>query len=210
MGNGYKQIEDKSGLNQNNMGYTHETTNIIDKYLPLIESVVDLGAQNDYRVPLPAPYVKDTYYKGKDYEAIDISGENGSTPLDLSKLHKFTKQYDLLVDAGTSEHVGTNGKHDIKAIYNCWKNKHNLVKIGGYIISENPKTGNWPGHGFNYYTEEFYRELALLCNYNLLSVGSVAAMGNYTDGWNVYSVLQKVNEKFCTLDEFKECGIKTS
>ena len=192
------------------MGYTHETTNIIDKYLQHVQSVVDLGAQNDYRFPLPAPYVKDSYYKEKDYEAIDISGENGSTPLDLSKLHKFTKQYDLLVDAGTSEHIGTGGKYDIKAIYNCWKNKHNLVKVGGYIISENPKTGNWPGHGFNYYTEDFYRTLSAKCGYNLFSVGSVAAMGNYTDGWNVYSVLQKVNDKFCTLDEFKECGIKTS
>jgi hypothetical protein len=170
--------------------------------------VVDLGAQNDYRVPLPAPYTKDSYYAGKDYEAIDISGEHGSTPLDLSLLHKFSKQFDLLVDAGTSEHVGTNGRHNIKAIYNCWKNKHNLVKVGGYIISENPKTGNWPRHGFNYYTEAFYLCLAQICGYNLISVGSVAAMGNYTDGWNVYSVLQKTKEEFCSLTEFKSCGIK--
>jgi hypothetical protein len=62
------------------MGYTHETTKLIDPYLPHIQSVVDLGAQNDYRVPLPAPYTKDSYYAGKDYEAIDISGENGSSP----------------------------------------------------------------------------------------------------------------------------------
>jgi hypothetical protein len=192
------------------MGYTHETTKLIDPYLPHIQSVVDLGAQNDYRVPLPAPYTKDSYYAGKYYQAIDISGENGSTPLDLSKLHQFNNEFDLLVDAGTSEHVGTNGKHDIKAIYNCWKNKHNLVKLGGYIISENPKTGNWPGHGFNYYTEEFYRNLAAICGYNLISVGSVAAMGNYTDGWNVYAVLQKTKEDFCTLTEFKTCGIQTS
>jgi len=119
------------------MGYTHETTRIIDPYLPHIKSVVDLGAQNDYRVPLPAPYTKDSYYAGKDYEAIDISGENGSTSLDLSKLHKFDRQYDLLVDAGTSEHVGTNGKHDIKAIYNCWKNKQ--TSLNSEVISS-PKT----------------------------------------------------------------------
>ena len=192
------------------MGYTHETTRIIDPYLPHIKSVVDLGAQNDYRVPLPAPYTKDSYYAGKDYEAIDISGENGSTPLDLSKLHKFDKQFDLLVDAGTSEHVGTNGKHDIKAIYNCWKNKHNLVKVGGYIISENPKTGHWPGHGFNYYTEAFYACLVQVCGYRLIDVGCVAAMGNTTDGWNVYSVLQKNQEEFCSIREFKTCGIETS
>lgn len=192
------------------MGYTHETTKLIDSYLPHVHSVVDLGAQNDYRFPLPAPYTQHSYYQGKDYEAIDINGENGATPLDLSILHTFDKQFDLLVDAGTSEHVGKEGKHDITAIYNCWKNKHNLVKVGGYIISENPKTGNWPGHGFNYYTIEFYENLAKLANYNLINSGSVAAMGNYTDGWNVYAVLQKTKEEFISLSDFKKCGIKTS
>jgi hypothetical protein len=193
------------------MGYTGKTIELIDIIIDRVQTVVDLGAQNDYRHPtLPAPYVKDTYYANKNYVAFDISGENGSEPYDLSLLHDFGVQYDLLVDAGTSEHVGDNGKFGWRAIYNCWKNKHNLVKVGGYIISENPKTGNWPGHGFNYYTEEFYQQLASVCGYNLLSVGSVAAMGNYTDGWNVYSVLQKNKETFCTLDEFKTCGIKTN
>jgi hypothetical protein len=193
------------------MGYTGKTIELIDLVIDKVQSVVDLGAQNDYRHPtLPAPYVKDTYYANKQYTAIDISGENGSQPYDLSLLHSFGVQYDLLVDAGTSEHVGTNGKHDIKAIYNCWKNKHNLVKVGGFIVSENPKTGNWPGHGFNYYTEAFYHILAQVCGYNLISVGSVAAMGNFVDGWNVYAVLQKNQEEFCTLTEFKTCGIQTN
>ncbi len=35
----------------------------------------------------------------KQYTAIDISGENGSQPYDLSLLHDFGVQYDLLVDA---------------------------------------------------------------------------------------------------------------
>jgi hypothetical protein len=51
--------------------------------------------------------------------------------------------------------------------------------------------------------------LAAICGYNLINVGSVAAMGNTTDGWNVYATLQKTKEEFCTLNEFKTCGIKT-
>jgi hypothetical protein len=114
------------------------------------------------------------------------------------------------VDAGTSEHVGTNGKHDIKAIYNCWKNKHNLVKVGGFIVSENPKTGNWPGHGFNYYTTDFYKLLAGFGDYSLIDLGEHPAMGNTTDGWNVYCVMQKTKEEFISLEKFKKCGILTN
>ena len=193
------------------MGYTGKTIELINLVIDRVQTVVDLGAQNDYRHPtLPAPYVKDTYYANKQYTAIHISGENGSQPYDLSQLHDFGVQYDLLVDAGTSEHVGTNGKHDIKAIYNCWKNKHNLVKVGGFIVSENPKTGNWPGHGFNYYTTDFYKLLAGFCNYSLIDIGEHPAMGNTTDGWNVYCVLQKTKEDFISLEKFKKCGIATS
>ncbi len=71
------------------MGYTGKTIELIDLVIDRVQSVVDLGAQNDYRHPtLPAPYVKDTYYANKQYTAIDISGENGSQPYDLSlKFH---------------------------------------------------------------------------------------------------------------------------
>ena len=193
------------------MGYTHKTIELIDLIIDKVQTVVDLGAQNDYRHPtLPAPYVKDTYYANKNYVAFDISGENGSKPYDLSQLHDFGVQYDLLVDAGTSEHVGDNGKFGWKAIYNCWKNKHNLVKVGGFIVSENPKTGNWPGHGFNYYTTDFYKKLAGFGDYSLIDLGEHPAMGNTTDGWNVFCVMQKTKEEFITFEKFKQCGIATS
>ena len=193
------------------MDYTHKTIELIDLVIEKVQSVVDLGAQNDYRHPtLPAPYVKDTYYANKKYVAFDISGENGSKPYDLSQLHDFDFKYDLLVDAGTSEHVGDNGKFGWKAIYNCWINKHNLVKVGGYIVSENPKTGNWPGHGFNYYTKAFYENLASVGGYNIIAIGEHPAMGNDKDGWNVYCVMEKINEDFPTFSKFKELGIERS
>ena len=199
------------------MGYTGFTIDLIEPHLAGVETVIDAGAQNLYNQPLiPAPYASE-WYKEKDilYWAIDVCQENGSFAIDLSKLQTISGEIplmvaDLLVDAGTSEHVGDNGKFGWDAIYNCWLNKFNLIRKDGKIISENPKTGNWPGHGFNYYTEDFYRNLEAKSDLKILSLGEHPAMGNTTDGWNIYCVMEKTGEKFPTLAEFKKLGIMQS
>lgn len=192
------------------MGYTAFSVEVLNKLITEFKpkSVLDYGAQNMYNQPvLPAPYAKDWYEgMGIKYTAIDISGENGSLPINLSEPMVNFDQFDLVVDCGTSEHCGINGKHEPWAFYNAIKNKHDLLKAGGIMFSENPKTGNWPGHGFNYYSQEFYRQLAALNGYELLELGEVAAMGNTTDGWNVYCVLKKINDNlFISFEEFQQC-----
>ena len=177
------------------MGYTTKTVELIAPLLARVQSVVDLGAQNDYRqASLPAPYVRNTCYAGMEYDCIDISGEAGAIPWDLSVVQSHGRKYDLVVDAGTSEHVGENGKFSWRAIYNCWVNKHNLA--GLYQVCENPMTGNWPEHGFNYYTEAFYRRLADMGYCELLDQGVHPAMGNTNDGWNVYCVFRPTGAPF--------------
>lgn len=193
------------------MGYTHHTVSLIEPLLHKVSSVCDLGAQNDYRFPLPAPYTRAWYQaKEKAYASIDINGENGSWQLDLSDslVHYYSYKFDLLVDAGTSEHIGKNGKFSWEAIYNCWLNKQNLT--GKYQVNENPKTGNWPDHGFNYYTQDFYRNLEKTGCYKILHIGEHPAMGNTTDGWNVWCVLEKTRDEFITLAEFKKLGLQKS
>lgn len=196
------------------MGYTDFSVKTISNVISVMrpQSVLDYGAQNMYNQPvIPAPYAKDWYEnQGIKYTAIDISGENGALPIDLSfPIKEDLGQFDLVVDCGTTEHCGINGKHDISAFYNAVKNKHDLLKQGGVMINENPKTGNWPGHGFNYFSQEFYKKLAELNSYEILELGEVAAMGNVTDGWNVYCVFQKVNnDPFISLDQFKTLDIR--
>lgn len=175
-------------------------------------NICDLGAQNNYTFALPAPYTKDYYeQRGITYIAIDISGENGSFAIDLAyPLEDDLGKFDLLVDAGTSEHIGIDGKHSLEAIYNCCKTKHELLKVGGFMVNENPKSGHWPGHGFNYYTLNFYNMLAELQGYKMIDLGEHAAMGNTRDGMNVHCVLQKINdEPFMDIHKFKLCDIKT-
>lgn len=216
------------------MGYTSFTKALIETVLKNydIKSVVDLGAQNDHSLPdFAMPYTSE-WYKEKGiekstgnggYYSIDLNGENDAYVLDLGKplpegfiifaqdgKQICNRMCDLLVDAGTSEHVGTNMQFDWNAIYNCWLNKFNLVREGGIIISENPKSGNWPGHGFNYYTKEFYRQLNSNSDLQTILLDEHAAMHNYTDGWNVVSIMQKKGPKFPTLEVFKKFSIKTS
>jgi hypothetical protein len=193
------------------MGYTSFSVHVLEKLINEFKpkSVLDYGAQNMYNQPvLPAPYAKEWYEgMGIMYTAIDISGENGALPINLSEpITENLGQFDLVVDCGTSEHCGIDGKHSPLAFYNAVKNKHDLLKGGGVMFNENPKTGNWIGHGFNYYSQEFYRKLATLVGYEILELGEVAAMGNVTDGWNVYCVLRKIHDQpFISFEQFQLC-----
>ncbi len=199
------------------MGITNFSIEILDRVFDnaSIKSVCELGSQQTYVMGDRYGQFSDWYYKYKGVERleqIDLNGDNNSVKIDLSKeLIDITSVYDLVTDFGTSEHVsGKDGKHSISAIYNCWKTKYDLCSNNGFIVSENPKTRNWIGHGCNYYTEGFYKKLALSVNAKIINLGEHPAMGNTTDGWNIYCVLKKSDTPFCDLKTFKTLGIKKS
>jgi len=192
------------------MGITDFSLTLLNKYVNKQDTILELGAQNLYSCEYENSPYANLYYKKKEceYTCIDLNKENNALELDLgTKLD--LKQVNVVTDFGTSEHVGTNGKHDAKAFYNCWLNKHNACLIDGLIISENPKTGNWEGHGFNYVTLEFYKELAEANNYEILELGEHPAMNNTDNGWNIYCVLKKKQNKFMSLTNFKKLSYFT-
>lgn len=194
------------------MGITSFSLQILDRYKSS-GSVIELGAQNLYDKGYVGgnPYASEYYLRNgyKQYDCIDLNGENFAHKLDLSEQLKITNQYDVVTDFGTSEHVGKDGKFSWEAIYNCWCNKNNLLKSNGIMFNENPMTENWPGHGFNYYTEDFYRQLAEISGYKILELGKHAAMGNTTNGWNVYCVLKKSDEQpFISFEAFKKLDLR--
>jgi hypothetical protein len=193
------------------MGITDFSLLILNKYLKANDKVLELGAQNLYASEFEGSPYADLYYKRKqcEYTCLDLNEENNALNLDLATKLSLDK-YNVVTDFGTSEHVGINGKHDAKAFYNCWLNKHNACEIGGLIISENPKTSNWPEHGFNYVTENFYRQLAYSNGYEILEIGEHPAMNNTENGWNIYCVLRKTQDKFMTLTNFKKLEFYTA
>lgn len=168
-----------------------------------VKSVCDLGAQNDYRDeiirtnPKVYPFISEWWRaRGVEYTSIDLSEQNGAIGHDLSTIISgFTGPFDMVCDFGTSEHV--------ENYYNCNWNIHTLCKPGGLIVKENPLVGNWPGHGLHYVDEKFYEALAGENDYKILELGREAAMGNFTDGWNVVVVMQKLKDNiFCLPSDF--------
>lgn len=215
------------------MGYTLFTKELVEKvikdYNP--KSVIDLGAQNDFSGPnLPAPYISEWYKEIgiERYMCIDLNGENFAYKLDLSKYlpvdfinfigtlsngdpFLFSREVDLVGDVGTIEHIGRDGKFDWEASYICWCNKWNLLKKGGIMVNENPKTQSWVGHGFAYFTKEFYLEMeAMYPWFRIIELGEHAACHNYKDGWNIYCVLQKTSNICISFEQFKTLPLKQS
>lgn len=180
----------------------------INQFQP--RSVIELGAQNLYTSEYSGKrvYAHKLYEEhGIHYECIDLNGENKAHRWDLSTKIKVNEQFELVTDFGTSEHIEKDGKHNIEVYYNCWKIKFDLLNIEGIMINENPKTGNWPGHGFNYIDSTFYAELAKISDLKIIDIGEHPAMGNSIDGWNIYCMLQKTGTKFPTINQFKKLPI---
>ena len=69
-------------------------------------------------------------------------------------------------------------------------------------MCENPKTGNWEGHGNHYMTMDFYKQLEGLVDMEIKELGEHPAMGNKKDGWNVYCVFTKKGGEFCSEKKF--------
>lgn len=176
------------------MGVTTHSNNLVQKHKGNAKTMLELGSQNTYFDCEPMGVAKDYYTKqGFEHYSLDANGEYDSEMVDLATVLNL-EPCDIVTDFGTSEHVSN--------YYNCWLNKHNGCNIGGLIISENPKVNNWHGHGFHYLTKEFYSELCKVAGYELIQVGEHAAMGNVTDGWNVYGVLRKVSDVFPSESDF--------
>ncbi len=196
-----------------------------------INHVLDVGAQNDYTVIQEKPPFANELYKRlgiNNYTCIDLSGDNNSIQVDLSKPIASADQYDLVTDIGSSEHCVVmkagyvtvpfldgyinsiypkeppSAEDAKEGYYNCWLNKHNLLKVGGIMVNENPMTGNWKGHGYSYIDTNFYYELCKIADYKLIDTGTEAATGNTVDGWNVWGIIEKIGGKFPTIEEFYE------
>lgn len=183
------------------MGITDKSIARLRKHLKPEHSILELGCQNLYFTPeygkISNPYFKKLGY---DITTWDIYDCNGAEIMDLRELIEVSKQYDIITDFGTSEHI--DGDY-----YQAHKNIHNLCKVGGLIIHENPKTGHWIGHGCNYVDMDFYKGLAKACNYEILELTEEFAMGNTKDGCNISVVLRKlIDAPFITEKQFKGIG----
>lgn len=170
------------------MGITAENLGWAWPFIPGPPAVmIELGNQHMHLAGLP-PVAKRYFEKlGFCHISLDLNGEDGAVSWDLAKPFDLKCQADVVTDFGTSEHVWD--------LYACLENMHRHLRRGGRIIAANPEPGSWPGHGYWYRTQEFYRELARLAAYEVIDLNRAPACGNTTDGWETRVVLEKRMER---------------
>lgn len=192
------------------MGITGFSYNLLKKHgaLKADLSMLELGDQNLYFEPRYLEFAKPHFeHLGIKHVSVDLGTQvGGAIEADLSKsiAHLGLGEFDVITNFGTSEHVGVS-------LYHCFKNVHEHCKVNGLMIHENPKTGNWPGHGAHYMTKDFYTGLAERCGYSILELDEHPAMGNITDGWNVYCVLKRnTYDAFISEEDFNKLDFRKS
>jgi len=184
------------------MGVTQFSVDLIDDYLKDGKSILEFGCQNIYTSDRYGQIAKQYFLdRGMHHISVDINGGQLSLQKDLREpLNLGT--FDIVTDFGTIEHVSGD-------VYAALKNAFDSCIIDGYIVHENPKTGNWEGHGNWYFDIEFWKRYASYCDLEILRIGENAAMGNVTDGWNIHVVFKKTGSKFISKANFKKLNLKT-
>lgn len=100
---------------------------------------------------------------GADVISIDLNGKDGALPLDLQEpLPESLGQFDIIINAGTTEHVIDQDA--------CFQNIHNLCKTNGLMFHMVPLKGHWLQHAPYSYAETFFKDLANKSRYSIVDI----------------------------------------
>lgn len=160
------------------------------KVIELGDQLMDVGHLSQFQR-------SDLFYEGKaEIQSIDWHGNNRALKLNLSKPIDQEFQGDIVSNFGTVEHV--------EDLYNALLNVHNFTKPGGTMIHANPKTGTFAGHGYHFFTQEFWKELAKECKYELIETYERRPYSEENPDIEVFAVFKKLpKSKFVTREEFE-------
>ena len=152
-----------------------------------VNSVIELGSQEippiagwhqnyartfvssiTQKAPKSNPLTTQEFYEAlgiSDYACIDINGENEALVYDLNtdimQNYGIDKTYDLVTNFGTTEHIFNQ--------YTCFKNMHDLLKVGGLAIHILPFEG-YLNHGYFNYQPAFFIDLGIANSYELIGI----------------------------------------
>lgn len=102
-----------------------------------------------------------------EYDCIDMDGRHGAMALDLNEPIYIDKQYDIVTNHGTTEHVFDQAA--------CFRLMHDLTRVGGVMIHCIPMQG-YLAHGMYCYTPELFHAIAYTNRYERL--GEWTALDN--------------------------------
>lgn len=147
-----------------------------------IKTVCELGNKTGPNNGLP--YRSWYEENGCSYVSIDWNGKDGAVKLDLQEpldVEKLGGPFDLVTNFGTTEHVGEQKP--------CWRNVHNLVKVGGEFVNFTPAPTFHDGHGIWHPSIEWFQEFA---NINCYSVELLEQRSKQMGNWTIiYARLRK-------------------
>jgi len=140
---------------------------------------------------------------GGNHKSIDMNGKEDSLIVDLRLPIEDNDEYgilnwaDLVIDAGTSEHVEVQ--------YYNWKNLYDVCKVGGYMVHILPKVGYWDGHCEFKYTSEFFVQLSDTMGYEIIELHDDIESSSRGD---VCCIFKKVSDiPFMSTSEFEKLPI---
>lgn len=165
--------------------YTDDTTN---------KKLLELGIQESY-FDSDFKYLREKLsYRFLDYVSLDLHNQPGVTIFDLSEFNSKSFEVDIITNIGTSEHVEYE-----EGQYNCWKNIHNWLKVGGISMHELPEVDSWPNHCRYYCDFEFFENMSRY-GYEILEIKHHY---HQEQGNLIWCVLKKVeNKEFMSYEEF--------
>jgi hypothetical protein len=125
----------------------------------------------------------DRFWRSLGIECIPIDLARDAVRIDLNRGSvpaEFAAQFDLVVNAGTTEHVANQD--------NAFRVIHDLAKAGGVMWHEVPTSG-MQNHGYFLYHPKFFIHLYRLNDYELLK----AETDKYEDGSLLIYAFKKRN-----------------
>lgn len=173
--------------------------NLILKYAPKGCRMLELGNQEMNLADVQNISAKEHFSGlGYNHTSIDKNGKDGALPLNLSEpIIEDLGQFDIVTDAGTTEHV--------EDLYNSLRNTFGFCAINGVMLHKNPKTGNFPGHGNHFFTLDFWKAYAKACKLDILEILEHPIYHNRDTGWECIAILKKTdNSKFLSKEEFNK------
>jgi hypothetical protein len=138
---------------------------------------------------------------GAQLDVYDVVNERGCEIYCDLNIPLFTENiYDLVLDVGTAEHCFNIGQ----ALINMAK----MVKVGGWIIHENP--ANWGNHGFYNLNPTLFADFYEQNGFQVIEMKLVTREGRYgvphpvkrfkfpNDEVNIFCIAQRIREQVLT------------
>jgi len=148
--------------------------------------------------------------RGVAHISVDLNGLHGSVRADLANpitIPEWINNFDIVTNSGTSEHVEPK-----LAQYECFKNVHNFLKVGGIAIHLLPdsgelKKGMWENHCRNYYSRGFVEMLVENNDYKLMSLKIIDGLVCFCYRKDKDAIFMEDRQEFLKYIKRMECGV---